>query len=382
MLLVLLAARTAYSSCNGPRWPRRGAERAAAGPRSCPPRCWSATCIIDPAAAKGEILGIPFVMGSILLSLRALERRSAEAAFGAGLLALLAVGLKQNMVAGLVFGGIMLLGSLRWPGASPVERVRRGWPQPRSRVRPSLSWQRSPGPSSPASISRTVWYAVFGFRCDAMHVISATTSQTNTPRALTLLRRARGLRDAAGDGWFLLNLPGLLRRAPILTLAALAAGPGPQPAWSWAAAPGRRTPSVPIPSSAVPDARPRHRGVPPAGGPLAARSRGWSRGRCAGRVATVATAVSASGYVTQTADGNRLRPPRCTRVSRSLPLQSPATRWSCTAAGPTSSTPRGCPLPTSYLWSLPMRTLDPDLTELKGLLEGPDAPTWFVATPR
>ena len=67
---------------------------------------------IDPAAAKGEILGIPFVMGSILLSLRALERRSAGAAFGAGLLALLAVGLKQNMVAGLVFGGIMLLGSL------------------------------------------------------------------------------------------------------------------------------------------------------------------------------------------------------------------------------------------------------------------------------
>ncbi len=31
-----------------------------------------------------------------------------------------------------------------------------------------------------------------------------------------------------------------------------------------------------------------------------------------------------------------------------------------------------------YLWSLPARTLDPDLTTLATLLEGPDAPTWMV----
>ncbi len=39
----------------------------------------------------------------------------------------------------------------------------------------------------------------------------------------------------------------------------------------------------------------------------------------------------------------------------------------------------GLPSPYQHLWSLPMRTLDPDLTELRALLEGPDAPTWFVA---
>ena len=34
--------------------------------------------------------------------------------------------------------------------------------------------------------------------------------------------------------------------------------------------------------------------------------------------------------------------------------------------------------PYPHLWSLPMRTLDPDLSELGDLLTGPAAPTWFV----
>jgi hypothetical protein len=34
--------------------------------------------------------------------------------------------------------------------------------------------------------------------------------------------------------------------------------------------------------------------------------------------------------------------------------------------------------PYEHLWSLPMRTLDPDLHELRDVLAGPDAPTWVV----
>jgi hypothetical protein len=34
--------------------------------------------------------------------------------------------------------------------------------------------------------------------------------------------------------------------------------------------------------------------------------------------------------------------------------------------------------PYPYLWSLPVRTLDPDLTLMTGVLSGPDRPTWFV----
>ena len=38
----------------------------------------------------------------------------------------------------------------------------------------------------------------------------------------------------------------------------------------------------------------------------------------------------------------------------------------------------GMPSPYRFLWSLPMRTLDPDRAELRRLLAGPDAPTWLV----
>ncbi len=36
------------------------------------------------------------------------------------------------------------------------------------------------------------------------------------------------------------------------------------------------------------------------------------------------------------------------------------------------------PSPYAHLWSLPMRTLDPEYADLVALLDGPDAPTWFV----
>jgi hypothetical protein len=38
----------------------------------------------------------------------------------------------------------------------------------------------------------------------------------------------------------------------------------------------------------------------------------------------------------------------------------------------------GMSSPYRHLWTLPMRTLDPDLAELTSVLEGPQAPTWVV----
>ncbi len=34
--------------------------------------------------------------------------------------------------------------------------------------------------------------------------------------------------------------------------------------------------------------------------------------------------------------------------------------------------------PYPYLWSLPVRTLDPKLREFTAVLDGPERPTWFV----
>ncbi len=38
----------------------------------------------------------------------------------------------------------------------------------------------------------------------------------------------------------------------------------------------------------------------------------------------------------------------------------------------------GMSSPYEHLWTLPMRTLDPDLAELQALLAGPHPPTWVV----
>lgn len=38
----------------------------------------------------------------------------------------------------------------------------------------------------------------------------------------------------------------------------------------------------------------------------------------------------------------------------------------------------GLSSPYEYLWSLPVRTRDPDLSQLAAVLDGEDAPTWLV----
>ena len=38
----------------------------------------------------------------------------------------------------------------------------------------------------------------------------------------------------------------------------------------------------------------------------------------------------------------------------------------------------GLASPYPYLWSLPMRALDPDLSRFRTMVAGPDAPTWLV----
>ena len=58
--------------------------------------------MIDLVAAKGELLSLPFLVGSFWLSLRGLRTRSTWCAFAAGLAGAVALGLKQNMAGGLV----------------------------------------------------------------------------------------------------------------------------------------------------------------------------------------------------------------------------------------------------------------------------------------
>ena len=72
--------------------------------------------MIDPVSAKGELLGIPFVTTAIWLALRALNRERVDrptlALTGlAGVSASLALGMKQSLTGGLMFGFVLLVGS-------------------------------------------------------------------------------------------------------------------------------------------------------------------------------------------------------------------------------------------------------------------------------
>ena len=82
-------------------------------------------------AAKSESLGVPLVMVSCWLALEGLQRRPGwtrlALAFGAGSAGMLAMGMKQNLAGGLVFGAVLLAVSvlrrrLRAAGRAPARR--------------------------------------------------------------------------------------------------------------------------------------------------------------------------------------------------------------------------------------------------------------------
>ena len=331
--------------------------------------------MIDPTAAKGEILGIPLVMTSFWLSLHALERRSASSAFLAGLLAMLAVGLKQNMVAGLVFGGVVLVGSLvrrRLTGAQFLRMSAAALAGALVPIVATVSWAVVAGVRL-----QTVWYTVYGFRSDAVRVINSEPTMANEARErdLLLMFLATGMMFAVA--WFLLNLTWLLRRSPVLSGAALAAvavdwagvvlGGSYWPAYAFVL-----IPSVVLCLTLVLDNQEFRRGERER---LRAPER-LSRGLVV--FAAISTTISVITF-----------------LSHDLPGTGPATEYATGEAIGAASQPgdtlvvyggradiqfaSGLASPYQYLWSLPMRTLDPELLELRALLEGPDAPTWFVA---
>ena len=378
--LVLAAAGTA-------RAVTRVVGRGVAGSESQPDRvaAWCAVLAaalvgnvdIDPAAAKGEILGIPLVMVSIWLTLRALERHSTWTAFWAGLAAAGAVGLKQSMVTGLVFGAVLLVGLLvaRRLGAAEFGRLAAaaalGAAVP---VAATIGWALVAGVHLD-----TLAYTVFGFRSDAGRVIATVPSQDNDRRFVELLLITLFTGMALVVAWFLLNLPALLRRAPVLTVAAgvtlvadvgavLLGGSFWRP-YAFALVPGV------VLCHAVTLAVTRR----PAG--EAVRPDGRWRG-LVGRGLVVAaagsTAVTAALFL----------------AKADFAVTAPKEYWTgeaiAGAAEPEDSLvvyggradlqwASGLPTPYQHLWSLPMRTLDPELAELRGVLAGPERPTWFVA---
>ena len=321
---------------------------------------------IDPVAAKGELFGIPLVMASCWLSLRAVRRMSATDAFWAGFLAMLAVGLKQSIVGGLVFGGVLLLGSVlarQLPWRATLRCALAAVAGAAVPVAAVVVWALVVGVRLEA-----LWYTSVSFRSDANRIIATQNAEGATGRVWVLLLVFIGVGMLLLVVCFLAQLPGLLRLdavpavAVLVMLAVDLAGVAvsgsywmpylfvPIPALSLALA-------LLLSNDRVRGTRDR---VNPAAIAFVVASSvvalvGWTGAWVGGRVPVEVRTGEALDAIARPGD-------RVLVYGGRADIQ-----WSTHAASP-----------YPYLWSLPMRTLDPGLDDLRSVLTGSNPPTWFV----
>jgi hypothetical protein len=321
---------------------------------------------IDPVAAKGEVLGIPLVLASCWLSLRAVRRLAAADAFWAGCLAVLAVGFKQSILGGIVFGAVLLLGSaaarqLPWRTAGRLAlAAAAGGAVPVAAV---VAWTLASG-----SRLQTLWYTSVSFRSDASRVIASQNSEGAQSRIGLLVVVFVGVGMLLLLVCFLVRVPSLVRHdaVPVVAVLAMVTVDLLDVAFSG---------SFWLPYLFVL--------VPPLSLALAALVAhdhlGLSRHRVSPAVVAVVATSSVLSLVAWTAAWAVGRVPVEVRTGEAIAAAArPGDRvlvyggradiqWASRA---------GSPYP--YLWSLPMRTLDPDLEELRRVLTGSNPPTWFV----
>ena len=321
---------------------------------------------IDPVAAKGELFGIPLVMASCWLALRAVRRVSAGDAFLAGLLAMLAVGMKQSIVGGLVFGAVLLAGSLVARQLSPRDALRCAGAAAAGAAVPVgvvVAWAVGAGVRL-----RTLWYDVVTFRSDASHVIATQQSQGATSRISVLLLIFVGTGMLLVVALFAIRLRSLLRHDPVpvvaiavmlgLDLLGVALSGSFWAPYLFVPLPGLALALAALVAHDHLD-RVRHRVTPVAVGLVVVSSIvalvGWTGAWVGGRVPVevrTGEAIAAAAWP----------------GSRVLVYGGRADiQWGT-----------GTQSPYPYLWSLPMRTLDPGLDDLEEVLTGSNPPTWFV----
>ena len=320
--------------------------------------------LIDPVAVKGEILALPWLVLGIVGALRALERDSWRWAVLAGLASATATGFKQNLTGGLVFGGVLLLAAWathqlhRWDVARLGAAALAGAAVP---VVATLAWARLEG----VRLS-TLSYAVLGFRTDATEALSRGDATAPLQRAVLLAGVAVGAGLLLIVIGFLVHIRGEWRDQPAVTMATaalllvdvaflLASGSF----WT-----DYLFALVPFCALAV-----------------ALLSRRTTRRGTRMRLVVVLSAVSAlvslvvwiglekTDVITYPAAADGAAIGAAARPGDTLTVFGGRADLQFTS---------GLASPYSQLWSLPMRTLDPDYAQLRALLAGSRAPTWFV----
>lgn len=321
---------------------------------------------IDSVAAKGEVFGIPLVLGSCWLALRAVRRVSPGDAFWAGVLAVLAVGLKQSILGGLVFGAVLLVGSalarhLSWHDA----RLCAGGAMAGATVPVALvvAWALAVDVRL-----KTLWYTSVSFRSDANRVIAGQEAEGATSRIGVLALVFVGTGMLLLLVCFLVRMPTLLRHdaVPVVAITAMlgtdllgvAVSGSYWTPYLFVLIPGL---VLALGSLVVHDHLDlaRHRVTPAAVAFVVASSVvalvGWTGAWVVGRVPVEVRTGEAIAAAARPGD-------RVLVYGGRADIQ-----WASRARSP-----------YPHLWSLPMRTLDPGLVDLGAVLTGNDPPTWFI----
>lgn len=350
VLMVLGVARTAHL-VRGPRAARWAAGTAA---------LFSTAHWFGVPRTNGEMLAAGFVAWGFALAAQALLRPGRRAwlpALGAGVLAACAGLVKQTIADGLVFAAVLTITT--------------AWQQPAARRRAAEVVVAIAGgvlatigaalgaAAARGTSTRELFDALVTFRAQAGEVIRTSASGATGDRLLVLLGTwaVSGLAIIA----VLAAWRGLREREPVL-LAALAviafvSGAAILGGSYW----GHYLFQL-VPGSAL------------AAGLLADRVR--PRVRTAAAVFTVAMtlgnlvytiAVPPKDGTTAEVVGTWLRESGQPSDTAVVAYGQPNVLFAAEMSSP-----------YPYLWSLPVRTLDPELTTLSDVLTGPDRPTWFV----
>jgi hypothetical protein len=319
-------------------------------------------------SAKSEALGAPLVAVSCWLTLEAVHRRPGPlrlvAAFAAGLSGALAVGMKQNLGGAVVFGAIVLVLALRTrrttlqEGGSIAAAAGLGFGVVLAAV---LAWAAMAGIKL-----RVLWDMLYGFRSEGFSVILSQDTSAPLDRADQLLLLAVTSGMAIILLWFAVSFPTLRRRHPVVA-PAVAAMVGVDVVslvlggsyWST-----YLTPLIPDLALAV--------------GLLA--SIGFRRLVVTRGVAVVAAVSAALSLVIVSTD----------RLDGS---EAPSDWYSGEAIGEVAHRDDSIMVlygradivqasdlrpAYAYLWSLPMRVLDPELVRVRALVASNAGPTWIV----
>lgn len=332
----------------------------------------AATCtnpLIAVGTAMPELLGLPLVLGAVVLALRSVREphrwRAVALAGAAGLSGASAVCVKQSLGGGLVFTGVLLVAATVLGRLGPrrlVATVLAAGAGAALPVLACLGWAVAAGVEP-----GTLWYAVATFREDASVVLATQPAAAPLGRAGVLLLAAVATGLVLVVGGFVVHAQGEWSDDPTLTSAVAAMLAADLAALVVSGSYWRDYLFALVPSTALAAA-------------LLARRRPSRRGttmRGAVAFTALSSVVGLVGWALLQASGTQPYPERDT--ARALRAAA-APGDTLTVFGGRAHLQLGSGLDSPYphLWSLPMRTLDPDLEQLRRLVDGDERPTWLV----